>query len=255
MEAADPLLQGLKLYEPRTFLFLENFLTTVQTQPQRVAIGVVIAGAFLLLFGLPFRRASAAVTLGALLWAVFGIIAMAAHASFPALTIPALIVGVLLGAWKPRFAHALVAMVLLALVTRSIVLFVDGDLAIYGVLAGGGVGFVVALLAWESWVAFATSVIGAILVAYSLSPLLGDAVPAFSAAQRSSMAALYGGLAALFFLIGLVVQLRTGEITWLRASAWKIFVKLRALRKKKKPAPAKAVTPPAKPAEVPAKKP
>ncbi len=233
----DPLLLGLKLYEPKTFLFLSNYLTSLQLQTQTSALVTAGAALALVLFGLPFRRVSAVITLTGLLWTTAGVAAMALHQNFPVFTIVAGIVGLAVGAVYPRLAHAIVAAALLSLIVRAIVSFVDPAFAVYGVLGGALVGFVVALLAWESWVALCTSAVGAVVIAYSLSALLGSRVAIFSLAARDEWAALYGAIAAFFFLVGLVVQLRTGEITWPRAQQWRLF---RFLAKifKRKPKPA-----------------
>lgn len=230
---ADPLLLGLKLYEPKTFLFLDNYLTSLQLQTHSSALGLVGAAAVLVLFGLPFRRLSAVLTFTALLWTVGGILAMTMHQSFPVFTFGMGAVALVVGALYPRLSHAFVALVLVGLIARAIVGWVDPEFALYGLLGGAVVGFVVALLAWESWVAFVTSAIGAVIIAYSLSALLGAKIVAFSLAQREEWAALYGAIAAFVFLIGLVVQLRTGEITWVRAREWKIFAMLRKKKSQK----------------------
>jgi hypothetical protein len=230
MPTSDPLLLGLKLYEPKTFLFLDNYLTSLQLQTEQSATVLLLCGVWLVLTGLLFRRLSAALMFGALAWAAAGMLAMTQHLAFAALTFGAGGLAVALGIFVPRLSHALVASVVLALVVRAIVIFVDGDLALYGVLGGAAAGFLVAILAWESWVALCTAAIGAVIVAYSLSGVLGGKLAMFSLAERDKYAALYGGLATFVFLIGLVVQLRTGEITWKRAREWRAF---RFLQKKK----------------------
>jgi hypothetical protein len=229
----DPLLLGLKLYEPKTFLFLDNYLTSLQLQTKQSAIAVVCAGAFLMLLGLIFRRVSAAITLASVLWTVGGIIAMASHTSFAAITLVAGAVGLLVGAFLPRLAHALVASVLMGLICRAILVFIEAELGLYGALGGAAAGFLVAILAWESWVALATSALGAVMIAFSLPGIFGARVSWFSVAEREAYASLYGGLATLLFLIGLVVQLRTGEVTWARARQWRLFRFLQKKPKKK----------------------
>ncbi len=241
MEPVDPLLQGLKLYEPKTFLFPENYLASLQTQPAHNALGFLIAGALLVCFALPFRRASAGLMLAGVLWTIGAATSMTTHMSFVLLTVPVAALGLALGLFTPRLAHALVAAVVLGVLVRALALIIDGEFALYAFLGGAALGFLIALVAWQSWVALLSSVVGGVFVGFSLAPLLG----------RKLDAAIAGGTATLVFFIGLVVQLRTGEITWERAKLWKpvAFLAAKLRRKPKKKPVAKAAAPAAKPAD------
>jgi len=199
----------LKLYEPQTFLFIENYVGTLSSARAGGGVALATCAAVLLCLGLPFRRLSAAMLLGGVAWAGGGIVAMQTHLSFALWSIAFASVGAVLGLLLPRFAHALYAAVVAGLLARLGGLFVDPEFALYALAGGAAIGFLFVIAAWHSGPALMSAATGAFMLGFLLQ------LPTTLAHDDELILRI--SLAVALMIFGLWLQFRIDEITFGRA--------------------------------------